>query len=450
MGKASRRKRERALVSSDLAAATVEHSATRGARPLRHLLTIAAVVVGVLALSLGTWLHYSGAETRGAEYQPGPSAVTVLPNPDTSDMTAPVSRAIRSARQAALSQPKSATAVGQFGQVLHAHWQYDAAATCYEFARQLAPGEFRWIYLLAGVEEIRGAESERIVQLFGEAIRLAPRFAPVRVRHADALLRLGHWADAREEYTAAVALDPVLVLAHRGLGQAATLLGDLPAAIKHLERAAALSSQDRITQVALARAYAMAGQVDQAAEAARNAQGLTYEASLPDQVYFELSLLAVDPETLRERFTRSLGAGDENAAFEAAILLEESGAPSARQQLSQASKQRANQYAFAGEFDAALAEFERAARFAPTDPEIEHNWGTVLLRRGDLEQASRHFEKAVALNPQSTDSLYNLGVVLEGLGRNDEAIARFTAAVKINPQHMAADRLAELGVVSEP
>ena len=174
MGKASRRKRERALVSSDLAEATVERSATRRARPLRRLLTIAAVVVGVLALSLGTWLHYRGAENGGAEYEPGPSAVAALPNPDTSDMTAPVSRAIRSARQAALTQPESAAAAGQFGQVLHAHWLYDAAAASYQVAHHLAPQDFRWVYLLAGVEENRGADGERMVKLFREAISLAP------------------------------------------------------------------------------------------------------------------------------------------------------------------------------------------------------------------------------------------------------------------------------------
>ena len=135
--------------------------------------------------------------------------------------------------------------------------------------------------------------------------------------------------------------------------------------------------------------------------------------------------------------------------IEALTLLEESGEASVSKQLAFAHKQRANQLAFGGDFDAALLEFEDAARLGPTDPEIEHNWGTVLLRRGDLEEASRHFEKAIEFNPQSADSLYNLGVVLEGLGRPDEAIERFTAAAAINPQHVAAGRLTELGVASQ-
>ena len=108
-------------------------------------------------------------------------------------------------------------------------------------------------------------------------------------------------------------------------------------------------------------------------------------------------------------------------------------------------KQHANQLAFAGDFDKALAAYEEAARLAPNDPEIEHNWGTVLLRRGELEAAAEHFERAVALNPDSADSLYNLGVALEELGREVEAVGHFEAAAAIDPQHVAAKRLRELG-----
>ena len=97
----------------------------------------------------------------------------------------------------------SGSATGRFCQALHAHWLHEEAAACYEIAHTLAPQDFRWVYLLAGVEEIRGADGERVLRLFREAIRLAPGFPPLRVRYADALLRLGRWAEAREAYQAA-------------------------------------------------------------------------------------------------------------------------------------------------------------------------------------------------------------------------------------------------------
>ena len=452
MGRASRRKRDRAQ-----AAAAAELKAPGNGPNRRRALAIAAVVASVLLLSFSSWLRYSGsvphpnpgAELPGRDSSGAKRPAAVLPDPDTSAMTAPVVRAIFQARKAALARPGSATAVGAFCQVLHAHWLYDEASACYGIARELDPKDFRWVYLLAGVEDIRGADSERIDQLFIDAIRLAPLFPPVYVRHADALLRLGRWPEARNAYTKAIELDPGLVLAHRGLGQAAILMGDGPTAVEHLQYAASLSPDDRIVHVALARAYTLTNRPDQAADAARKAQTLKSEASLPDSIFFAVESLAVNPVSLQGRLARGLREGDYNMAAEAAILLEESGEPTARQQLASASKQRARQLAMDGDYDDALAEFERAARLAPGDPEIEHNWGTVLLRRGDLKEAGRHFEKAIEINPDSADSLYNLGVVLEGLGRTDEAIVRFTAATAINPQHVAATRLAELGVTSD-
>lgn len=433
MGRASRRKRER---QHESAPQPVESGSPRRG------LVIAAAIVVVLLVSFGVWNLEGGGDAI-------PPVSASLPDPDTSSMTVPVARAIRVARAAALAQPDSADAVGRLGQVYHAHWLYDAAAACYEIAHKLAPENFRWVYLLAGVEELRGAEGERVDELFRAAIRLLPSYPPVYVRHADALLRIGRWAEARDAYAAAIERDPELALAQRGLGQTALLMGEGPTAVEHLEQAARLEPEDRIVQVALARAYAVMNRSEEAAEAAHKAETLRGEARLPDPIYFEMQNLAVDPETLRARVARGLRNGDYDTAIEAVTLLEESGAPAARQQLARASKQRANQLGFSGDFDAALPEFERASRLAPTDPEVEHNWGTVLMRRGDLEEAGRHFEKAIELNPQSADSLYNLGVVLEGQGQIDEAIRRFTAAAAIDPQHVAARRLAELGVPSE-
>ena len=202
--------------------------------------------------------------------------------------------------------------------------------------------------------------------------------------------------------------------------------------------------------VALARAHALAGDERRAAEASERAEQARGGTPLPDSFFYEVERMAVDPESLRTRYARSLSAGDVDAAAEAAKLLAESGDPAASRQLPAAVKQRANQLAFAGEFDNALLAYEQAARLAPSDPEIEHNWGTVLLRRGDLEAAARHFERAVQLNPESADSLYNLGVALEGMGRADQAVAHFRAAAAIDPQHPAAQRLAELGLTTEP
>ena len=45
----------------------------------------------------------------------------------------------------------------------------DLAETCYRRALALEPEEFRWVYLLAIVREIQGAEIEELRELFDRA-----------------------------------------------------------------------------------------------------------------------------------------------------------------------------------------------------------------------------------------------------------------------------------------
>ncbi|MBT8058712.1 MAG: hypothetical protein KJO33_03890, partial [Gammaproteobacteria bacterium] len=173
MGRASRRKRERAEAAEPAAAANP--------RTRKPYVFLGAVLAAALVLAWGAWQFVRESSP------PAPKAL-VLPDPDRSAMTAPVGRAISQARAAALASPDVASAVGHYCQVLHAHWLHEEAADCYDVARRLAPRDFRWFYLLAGVEEVLGADGERVLGLFRDAIGLAPHFPPLQIRYGDALL----------------------------------------------------------------------------------------------------------------------------------------------------------------------------------------------------------------------------------------------------------------------
>ena len=75
-----------------------------------------------------------------------------------------------------------------------------------------------------------------------------------------------------------------------------------------------MSPGDRIAQVALARAHALAGDEQRAAEASERAEKAEGGTPLPDPFFYEVKQLAVDPESLRARYARSLRAGDVDAA----------------------------------------------------------------------------------------------------------------------------------------
>ena len=53
--------------------------------------------------------------------------------------------------------------------------------------------------------------------------------------------------------------------------------------------------------------------------------------------------------------------------------------------------------AIQGDMDGADREFARHGALTETDAEVEHNWGTVLMRKGDPAAAEAHFVRALEL-----------------------------------------------------
>lgn len=81
----------------------------------------------------------------------------------------------------------------------------------------------------------------------------------------------------------------------------------------------------------------------------------------------------------------------------------------------------------------ALADFRRAARGEPGDPDYAYILGSALAHRGNHAEAVNAFREAIALD--RGQPLYNasLGVALWRLDRCDEAVAAFEDALKLAP-----------------
>ncbi len=129
-----------------------------------------------------------------------------------------------------------------------------------------------------------------------------------------------------------------------------------------------------------------------------------------------------------------------------------------------------------GRSDEALAEYRKAAKEAPDDPDVHFNMGVVLYLKGDLEEAEREFQQALAIKPDhpgansglgyvyyaremideaerhfraaaealpdDPDMKNNLGVVLKALGRNREAERKFREALEVKPESVYRYNLA--------
>lgn len=90
-------------------------------------------------------------------------------------------------------------------------------------------------------------------------------------------------------------------------------------------------------------------------------------------------------------------------------------------------------YRCAGDYAAALAEFEAAAEVAPGDTAVVRAMASVHLRRGGFERALELYRDAARLDPGSAPVHFDLGRTLATLRRYEEADAALDRAVELEP-----------------
>lgn len=86
-----------------------------------------------------------------------------------------------------------------------------------------------------------------------------------------------------------------------------------------------------------------------------------------------------------------------------------------------------------GALDAAQEAFRRALAGAPSDPQINTNYGNLLGDLGDLKAALQHYERALAAAPGFDNARFNRALILQRLGRLDEALADLDAMAAAKP-----------------
>lgn len=103
-----------------------------------------------------------------------------------------------------------------------------------------------------------------------------------------------------------------------------------------------------------------------------------------------------------------------------------------------------------GDYDAALATFQRILAENPTVTRAYMGVGDIRLELGQPELAEPAFRRAARLEPRSFDAQYKHGIALSLLGRIRDAVLAFQRAVTIDPEDFEANRdlstaLLELG-----
>ncbi len=179
-----------------------------------------------------------------------------------------------------------------------------------------------------------------------------------------------------------------LIRIKRRVAEAKTA-GDMEAAEKYLQRAAAIAPDDPAVNAQMGELMALRGRFDKAVDLLRHSID-----SRPDDV-----------PTLRQLGKALFLAGNEPEAVHA---------------------------------------FRRAVRIAPDDGESRLLLGIALRRSGAFNEAVRCLRVATEIDPENARPLYYLGLACESLGHFDEAARCFGDASRIDP----ADRLIEAAILS--
>jgi tetratricopeptide (TPR) repeat protein len=299
-------------------------------------------------------------------------------------MAAPVARQLGDLRrrldETLARQGADAQLFGDTGRHYHAYGILDAAEACYRNAEGLAPGDFRWPYLLALVQREAGRPEDAVASL-GRALAAPDRYYPAFVHLATIELELGRLdaaARALDLPRVHAADDPAFLAVD---GELALRERRYEAALDRL--LAALERQPHATRLhyPVAMAYRALGRTDDArahlAKAGR--VGVRPADPLLDAV---LALRVGEPVYMIEGHT-ALRAGDLAAA--------------------------------AAAFAAAVDASGGTSRGALT------NLAAVEVRQGLTAQAIDHLEQARRLEPQDVTVLYNLGIALVHTSRYAEA-----------------------------
>ncbi len=345
---------------------------------------------------------------------PAVTQAAPLPSPDLTAVEPRVRAAIEKQLATATREPDSPTAWGRLAMTLHAHQFDEEAAAAYAEASRLAPGDFRWIYLRANVEEAR--DPAGAAALYRRAVELDPNYAPARIRLASALEKIGLAADADEHYREAARLEPDNAVAHLGLGRLALARGEIDQAIRDLERAYELSPDTQAVVAMLSRARHRAGDRAGARRLAQAARDLPPLLHQRDPRRAQVDLLAVDSESFLRRSKTYRETGQLQASLgELRRLIE----------LEPANAQA--HFAAAGVHDRMNRPREAAAsarRALELDPDLAGGRAVLagaLFKLGEFGEAAAEAERVLAEDPGDVHML--LVTTMLAMRENDVARA---------------------------
>ncbi len=305
----------------------------------------------------------------------------------------------------------------------------DRAVNCYSKAKELAPDDHRWPYMLARLflkrdSAVRGRlELERTVEL-------NPDYAMGYGWLGNLCLSQENGKEAKEFFDKFIGLRPEDAFGYCGRGAALLIQGELETAKLDLDKAIELDPTMGWAFALTSRYHEGKGESVEAKQAMRKASTLPIRPGM----------LLRDPLAV-ERW-RCLGA-TETALLELAALAQARDLPSA-QKLSEIllSDHSDNPVLILGlsRFELIQGKYEEALKLAirargqdPNSADVHETIARCYIKLGNLDEALAAAEKAVEANDRVDYAHRVKGEVLLAMNRLDDAKASFTRDRELNP-----------------
>ncbi|HEX5875826.1 MAG TPA: tetratricopeptide repeat protein [Pyrinomonadaceae bacterium] len=326
--------------------------------------------------------------------------------------------------------PDLSEAYGKLGQIYHAYSLTSSARECYVNASALAPKEFRWIYLLAKLDQQEG-RFEEAIRRYQVARTLRPDYVAVPVNMGNIFLDLNRLDDAAASFNAALAIDKDNPATHYGLGQVAMSRRNYAEAVKHFEKTLAHLPGATRVHYSLAMAYRGLGNVEKVK--AHLAQQGTVGVRVADPLVDGLQELVEG-----ERLFLSRGKLAFEAQRYADAVVEFRKAVAARPDSVTARVNLGAALTQIGDLSGAVEQFEEAIRIEPGNANAHYNLAVLLARQGKHEQAIVHVRSALSIDSGDLSARYLLAQELLKVERLDEALEEFSHVVQADPNNESA------------
>ena len=274
-----------------------------------------------------------------------------------------------------------------------------------------------------GFSLLQRGQYEEGLQALRAAVRADPLVADAASRsepltQGSAALRQGQVGTAIERFETAVAGAAGSSEAHRLLGTAYGVRGDIPLGVQHLRDAVRLNPRDERGWIALARTLEDTGERADAAAALR--AGID---ALPDSGALRWRLRSLNRERIDESDLGLLAGADALVLFAGKGALLGQVAGMARGHL---------------DYDRALQLEERRVALTPNNAAAHQALGRAYVEQGREEAGYAELVTALLLDPLDADTLTTLGQLHLAAGRTPQALAALQRALARDPANSQA------------